>query len=125
VVLTWVLTLFSSSDGGVWGYLRSRDNNKTRLAVVRDQNRTQVELERERRMTSRELLEVLPEGAEYRDSTTAGWREIRKPQVSPAFFFAVADADGEPQQTIPEPGELPGRHPRALGGQDAPEPQQP
>jgi hypothetical protein len=82
VVLRSVLRLFVPSDGSIWTYLKSRDDNKVRLAIAQDRNRTEIELERERRATARELVEILPEGAEYRDSTALGWREIRKPQVS-------------------------------------------
>ena len=98
------------------------DANKTRLAIQKDWNKTLIELERERRETAREILDHLPEGAEYRENTVVGEREIRKAQVSPVTLFVLPDADGAPQQTVSEQTELPARQPRALDQDGAAEP---
>lgn len=59
-----------SQSTGLWGYLASRDENKSR-----------IELERTRTAGTRELIQHLPAGAILREGTSDGWREIHMPSV--------------------------------------------
>jgi hypothetical protein len=111
VGLGFLLKIFGrGTDSGLFGYLQSRDVNKTRRLIEQDWFRTLIELERERRITARELIEQLPEGSEYRESTLVGNLEIRKVQAQPLSLFVLPQIDAEPRQTSPEQTELPVSH---------------
>lgn len=78
---------------GLWAYLASRDQNKSR-----------IELERARIAATKELIERLPNGAVYREGTPDGWREIQMPPVSQTSLLVVPV---EPRDSEPhEPSEL-------------------
>jgi hypothetical protein len=105
--LSFLLRFFASHpDGGLFGYLKRRNDNRTR-----------IELERERRVTSLQVIGQLGPGDEYRESTPDGWREIRKAQVPSGALFVLSETVGEQEQATQHRSELPGQHPRPI---DAP-----
>jgi hypothetical protein len=86
--LSFLLHLFARrSDGGLFGWLKSRD-----------ENRALIELERERRQTTLEVIRQLGHGDEYREGTTVGWREIRKAQIPSSTFVVVSEAGSDQDQ---------------------------
>lgn len=97
--LSFLLKLFARDpDGGLLGYLKNRDNNNTRRAIEegrnraqlelqKDRHRMQIELERERRKTAVEIVDHLQGGGEFRESTSLGAREIRKPPAPRAAYL--------------------------------------
>jgi hypothetical protein len=99
MALSFLLHLFARrSDGGLFGWLKSRDANKAL-----------IELERERRQTALEVIRQLGHGDEYREGTTVGWREIRKAPV-PSSAFVVLSGTGDEQDQLTEYStELPGQ----------------
>ena len=93
------------ADGGLFYWLTSRDTNRTLRAIEHDRNlteieirkdsyRIQLELEQERRKTALEILRQLGDGDEYRDSTTVGWREIRKTPAPPNTLVILSEKCG-------------------------------
>ena len=97
--LSFLLHLFSQRpDGGLFGWLKSRDDN-----------RALIELERERRQTTLEVIRQLGHGDEYREGTTVGWREIRKAQVPSSTFVVLSEAGSEQDQATQHRAELPGQ----------------
>jgi len=61
-----------SQDPGFFGYLTSRDQNKTRI------ERDKVRMEE-----TKEIISRLPYSAVYREGTADGWREIQMPPPPP------------------------------------------
>jgi hypothetical protein len=109
--LSFLLKLFARDpDGGLLGYLKNRDNNNTRRAIEegrnrvqlemqRDRHRMHIELERERRKTAVEIVDHLQSGGEYRESTSLGAREIRKPPIPRATY--LLPPEGSAQEPVP------------------------
>lgn len=108
---SWLLRRLSggSHSSGFFGYLTSRDRNKTRI------ERDKVRMEE-----TRELIGLLPYGAVYREGTADGWREIRMPPP----VFALPTEHHEPTYQSPEPVELP-ELPKALEQEVSPPGQDP
>lgn len=104
MALRWILKRLTkgSQSTGLWGYLASRDHNKSR-----------IELEKTRTSGTLELLQHLPFGAILREGTSDGWREIQMPSIPPRPLFVLP--------TEPKAGErLPGNIPAAAVA-DSPE----
>jgi hypothetical protein len=126
VGLSFLLELFGGRrDNGLFGYLKSRDANKTRRMIEQDRNKTEmeirkdwsralIELERERRITSQELIKQLPEGSTFSESTIVGKREIQKAQVQPVSLLVLPKTGGEQHQEPLEQVELPAPQAPAL-----------
>ena len=105
--LSFLLKLFAhDSSGGLFGYLKNRDDNQSRRAIEEDSNRTRlelqrdrhrmlIELERERRKTAIEIAGALQGGGEYRESSSLGTREIRKPPILPAAYLLPPDSSAQ------------------------------
>lgn len=89
-MLRWLLKCLSP-HGGLFAYLTSRDQNKTR-----------IQLEKARHESTVSLISQLPNGAVFRDGTTDNWREIWMPPVvpPPALFILPADHE-QPQAQRP------------------------
>jgi hypothetical protein len=116
--LSVLLRLFKgNTDGGLFRWLAIRDTNRTirevehdrnltELEIRRDENRTQLELERERRLTALQIIGQQSDGAEYRDSTPAGRREIRKTPVPPNTLFVLSDKCGGENESTSDWTEL-------------------
>ncbi len=99
MALSFLLHLFARrSDGGLFGWLKSRDDNRALIA-----------LERERRQTTLEVIRQLEHGDEYREGTTVGWREIRKAQIPSSTFVVVSEAGSDQDQATKHKTELPGQ----------------
>jgi hypothetical protein len=108
--LGWIfrrLTSDSRHHLGLFGYLTSRDRNKTR-----------IKLENARREATMDLIDHLPSGAMYREGTADGWREIWIPDLTsqPPLFVLPMD-HCERAQDHHDPVELP-QQPKALGQDD-------
>jgi hypothetical protein len=104
MALGWILKrLANRTQGtGLWSYLTSRDQNKTK-----------IKLEKARVAGTTELIQQLPKGAVYREGTSDGWREIQMPSTpQPLFFLPVQQ--GESAEDCSESVEPP-RPQRALG----------
>jgi len=102
--LMWFLKRLSGPKGaGLFAYLTSRNQNKSR-----------IELEKARQAAATDLIDHLPDGAVFRESTADGWREIWMPpiQAHPLFFLPVASS--ESAQNPSTLGELPTQNPKAL-----------
>lgn len=106
MALSWILKRLAhgAQASGIWDYLASRNQNKSR-----------IELERARIAGTKELIEHLPNGAVYREGTASGWREIQMPSASqqpPLFVLPV-----EQHQSVEESSEVAelSRSPMALG----------
>lgn len=86
MALRWLLKRLTkeSQRTGLWGYLASRDHNKSR-----------IELERTRTSGTQELIQHLPPGAILREGTPDGWREIQMPSMLPSPLFVLPS---EPQR---------------------------
>jgi hypothetical protein len=70
MIWQWILSKVASSQGtGLFPYLASRD-----------QNRTRIKLEKARQEATTQIIACLPSGAIYREGTPDGWREIRMPR---------------------------------------------
>lgn len=80
MALGWILKrLANGSQGaGLWGYLTSRDQNKTK-----------IKLEKARAAGTKELIQELPDGATYREGTPDGWREIQMPSTPQPPLFVL------------------------------------
>ena len=89
--LMWFMRrLVSPKETGLFAYLTSRNQNKTR-----------VELEHARQIAARDLIDHLPHGAVFRESTADGWREIWMPSPlhAPPLFITAADSSETVQDT--------------------------
>jgi hypothetical protein len=86
--LMWSLKRLSGpKDAGLFAYLTSRNQNKSR-----------IELEKARQAAATDLIDHLPDGAVFRESTADGWREIWMPPMqAPPLFFLPADSGESPQ----------------------------
>jgi hypothetical protein len=80
MILGWILRPITGDRMGLFGYLASRDRN-----------RSQLKLERVRQDASTELISCLPCGAVYREGAGDCWREIRMPSAPshPLFVLPV------------------------------------
>jgi hypothetical protein len=80
MILGWILRAITGDRMGLFGYLASRDRN-----------RSQLKLERVRQDASTELINCLPCGAVYREGAGDCWREIRMPPAPshPLFVLPV------------------------------------
>jgi hypothetical protein len=80
MALGWIFKrLTKESQGtGLWGYLASRDHNKSR-----------IELERTRTSETQQLIQHLPPGAILREGTPDGWREIQMPFMPTRPLFVM------------------------------------
>lgn len=74
-------TACRSEERGFFAYLISRNQNKSR-----------IELEKARQEAAADLIDHLPDGAVYRESTADGWREIWMPPLH-ALRLSVIPAD--------------------------------
>ena len=96
MALRWFLKRLArgAQDTGLWGYLASRDQNKSR-----------IELERVRVAGTKELIDHLPNGAVYREGTPDGWREIQMPPASQLFVMPVRHrkSEGESSNSVELP----------------------
>jgi hypothetical protein len=131
----FLLKIFGGGpDSGLFGYLRSRDSNKTQrmiaqsrneteIQIEKDRNRTRIQLERERRTTALELIDQLSPGSEYRESTMIDERVIRKAQAPPVTVL-VPNANREARQTTSAQAERIGPQTRAIDKQNASQPPQ-
>jgi hypothetical protein len=110
MVLGWILRrLANHSQGtGLFGYLTSRDQNKTR-----------IKLESARQEATKDIIAHLPNGAMFREGTSNGWREILMPPATQSPLFVLPVENSEPAQEPCEPTELP-QPPRALEQDDPP-----
>jgi hypothetical protein len=95
---------------GLFGYLSSRDRNKTR-----------IKLEKARQEATKEIIDHLPSGAVYREGTSDGWREIVMPQPPQSSLFVVPVEQREHPAGPGMPVELP-QSPRALEQHDSSSP---
>jgi hypothetical protein len=88
--LMWFLKrLVGPKSAGLFTYLTSRNQNMTRL-----------ELERARQAAATDLIDHLPAGAVFRESTADGWREIWMPLLhAPPLFVIPADSSEPAQDT--------------------------
>jgi hypothetical protein len=59
--------------------------------ACRDNNRSKIELEKARSAATAEIIDHLPCGAIFRESTADGWREIWVPQTPLPLLVAPAD----------------------------------
>jgi hypothetical protein len=82
MALRWILGLVRGS--GLWGYLTSRDQNKS-----------QIELAKVHVVETKELIKDLPYGAVYREGTRDGWREIHMPPAPQLFVMPVRHDESE------------------------------
>jgi hypothetical protein len=104
MALGWILKrLAGTQSTGLFAYLTSRDQNKSR-----------IELERARIVGTKELIEHLPDGAVYREGTPYGWREIQMPSVRQPPLFALPVEQQTSAKDPSESVELP-HPPMALG----------
>ena len=130
--LSFLLKLFARDpDGGLLGYLKNRDNNNTRRAIEEGRNHVQlemqknrhrmlIELERERRKTAVVIVDPLQSGGEYRESTSLGAREVRKPPIPRAAYLLPPESSA--QEPVPaELTEFIPRQARLLGLPEAAE----
>jgi hypothetical protein len=108
----WFLKRLSGAkSAGLFAYLTSRSQNKSK-----------IELEKARQAAATDLIDHLPDGAVFRESTAEGWREIWMPPIhAPALFFLPVDSS----ESTRKPGtlsELSTQDPKALNqdGADAP-----
>jgi len=101
----WILKRLAhgAQATGLWGYLASRDQNKSR-----------IELERARVAGTKELIEHLPNGAVYREGTPDGWREIQMPSTSQLPLFVLPVEQHGSTKQASESAEL-SHSPMALG----------
>jgi hypothetical protein len=78
--LSWLLKALvgSQKTTGLFSYLAGRDHNRSR-----------IELERARQAATANLLDHLPRGAVFRESTADGWREVWIPPLPTAPLFIV------------------------------------
>src|ERR1700733_8344943 len=86
MALRWIFKRLAheARTGGMWGYLTSRDQHKSR-----------IELERVRIEGTKDLIQHLPNGAVYREGTASGWREIQIPAASqPPLFVLPVEQQG-------------------------------
>jgi hypothetical protein len=102
--LMWFLKRLVAPKGtGLFAYLTSRNQNKSR-----------VELEKARQAAATDLIDHLPDGAVFRESTADGWREIWMPPLhAPPLFVIPADST-EPAQGTDTLDESLAQNPRAL-----------
>lgn len=110
----WISELLGGHrDGpGLFGYLASRDRNRTR-----------IRLEETRRDATRDLIHHLPYGAVYRETTGGCRREIWMPcqpqppvLLVPVVHHEPADDPFDPAElpaALPEPGPARRNRPRA------------
>jgi len=63
--LMWFLKRLVGPKGGLFAYLTSRDQNKSR-----------IELEKARQAAATDLIDHLPDRAVFRERTAAGWRDL-------------------------------------------------
>jgi hypothetical protein len=105
MALGWILKRLANGTQrtGLWAYLASRDQNKSR-----------IELEKTRVAGTRELIEHLPNGAVYREGTPDGWREIQMPSAPQPSLFILPGKQRESAENTADPAELP-QSPAALG----------
>jgi hypothetical protein len=103
--LIWFLKRLGGPKGaGLFTYLTSRNQNKSR-----------IELEKARQAAATDLIDHLPDGAVFRESTADGWREIWMPpiqQETPRFFLPA-----DSREAIQDPStldELLSHNPKAL-----------
>jgi hypothetical protein len=103
----WILQRLASGSAGMglFGYLASRDQNKTR-----------IKLENARQESTKDIIDHLPSGAVYREGTPDGWREILMPPGGQSSLFVVPLEQRGPADPVP-PIELP-QPPRALSQHD-------
>lgn len=107
--LSFLFRLFTPRpDGGLFGYLQRRDDNKTHIKLVQ-----------ERRVTSREVIGQLGPGDEYQESTPTGSLVIRKAGDSQRTLVVLSAAGGEQEQVTEEGAGLPGQPPRSIDQPDA------
>ena len=81
-----------SQDPGFFGYLTSRDQNKTRI------ERDKVRMEE-----TKEIISRLPYSAVYREGTADGWREIQMPPPPPVFVFPEEYRPPREPMDLPDP----------------------
>jgi len=94
----WISGLFASHPDGVglFGYLTNRDRNKTR-----------IKLEDVRREATNDLIDHLPRGAVYRETTTDWMREIWMPPQPPHLGLLSPLVHHEPANDPFNSAELP------------------
>ena len=102
--LMWFLKRLGGPTGaGLFAYLTSRNQNKSR-----------IELEKARQVAATDLIDHLPDGAVFRESTADGWREIWMPPLQAPPLFALPADSGEFTQDASTLGELLAQNPKAL-----------
>ena len=108
----WIFRKLASGSPvmGLFGYLTSRDQNKTR-----------IKLEKTRQQSTKDIIDHLPSGAVYREGTPDGWREILMPPGGQSSLFVVPLEQRGPTNPVPSI-ELP-QPPRALSQPDEETPQ--
>ena len=111
----WILKKLASGsrEGGLWGYLSKRHDNRTR-----------IELERIHAAGSTEILDHLPPGSTFKDETATGRREIWKSPAPEASLFFVSHEPGQSAAGSAESAKLP-QPPEALDKGNGPRPLQP
>jgi hypothetical protein len=98
-----------SKSTGLFAYLTSRN-----------QSRSRIELEKARQAAATNLIDHLPNGAVFRESTADGWREIWMPPLhAPPLVVLPADSS-HPAQDANMPSEIPAQNPRALSQDNRP-----
>jgi hypothetical protein len=86
----WFLKrLVDPKSAGFFAYLTSRDQNKSR-----------IELEKARQAAAADLIDHLPDGAVFRESTTDGWREIWMPPLRALPLFVISRDSSKSIQDI-------------------------
>ncbi len=93
----------SARRAGLFAYLTSRDQNKSR-----------IELEKARQAAATDLIDHLPDGAVFRESTADGWREIWMPPLHAPTLFVIPADSSEPAQDTVTLDESLAQNPRAL-----------
>jgi 2-C-methyl-D-erythritol 4-phosphate cytidylyltransferase len=96
VSLTGFVRGLIGSGTGVFAYLISRDENKSK-----------VELELARQQASTALISQLPDGAVFRESTANGWREIWMPPSQTSQLIVLPSDAARPCTHLDMPDALP------------------
>ena len=94
----WILKRFANASQGtrLWGYLASRDQNKSR-----------IQLEKARAEGTKDLIHHLPYGAILREGTAESWREILMPDALQPPLLVLPAEHTEPEAQSPELTGLP------------------
>jgi hypothetical protein len=111
----WILKKLASAsqDGGLWGYLSRRNDNRTR-----------IELERVHAAGSTEIIDHLPPGSTFTDETATGRREIRKGLAPGTSLFFVSHEPGQSTGDSAKSAKLP-QPSESLDKSNGPRPLQP